>query len=185
MKVCTKCKTEKPYDKYRVDKHYKDGYVSICKDCKKNIDKNYSKRNSNKEYIKTYLIEWRKNHPNYYNEKNKIYQKQRKQKDIVYKISSNIRTRISQSISGYSKSKTTLQILGINNFNEFKTYIESLFSEGMTWENYGYGPNKWVIDHRKPLASAVTEQDVYNLNHYTNLQPMWWNENMVKGAKVL
>jgi hypothetical protein len=46
----------------------------------------------------------------------------------------------------------------------------------MTWENYGlynkqfnYG---WDIDHIVPLASAITEEDVIKLNHYTNLQPL-------------
>jgi hypothetical protein len=183
MKVCTKCNIEKQYDYFRKDKAYKDGYVSICKKCKSILDKNYIKRKekNNKEAIKA----WLNNNPNYYKEYNKKYQKERKSKDIVYKIGSNIRTRISQSISGYSKSKTTLQILGVDNFDNFKSYIESLFVEGMTWDNYGYGPNKWVIDHRKPLAHASTEQEIYTLNHYSNLQPMWWDENMIKGAKIL
>ena len=46
----------------------------------------------------------------------------------------------------------------------------------MTWENHGrfnsefnYG---WDIDHITPLSSALTEDDVIKLNHYTNLQPL-------------
>jgi hypothetical protein len=46
----------------------------------------------------------------------------------------------------------------------------------MTWENRGlyngelnYG---WDIDHVIPLSSVETEDEIVNLNHYTNLQPL-------------
>jgi hypothetical protein len=46
----------------------------------------------------------------------------------------------------------------------------------MTWDNYGkyngelnYG---WDIDHITPTSSAKSEEDLYKLNHYTNLQPL-------------
>jgi hypothetical protein len=51
-----------------------------------------------------------------------------------------------------------------------------MFEPWMTWENRGlyngelnYG---WDIDHRIPLASANTEEDIIRLNHFTNLQPL-------------
>lgn len=44
------------------------------------------------------------------------------------------------------------------------------------WENYGkynghlnYG---WDIDHIVPISSAKTIEEVMNLNHYTNMQPL-------------
>ena len=95
-----------------------------------------------------------------------------------------MRTRISQTLSNYSKSKSTLNILGLNNFNDFKQYIETMFTDGMNWENYGFGKGKWVIDHRIPLASAKNEDEICKLNYHTNLQPMWWDENMIKGVKI-
>ena len=46
----------------------------------------------------------------------------------------------------------------------------------MTWDNKGlyngelnYG---WDVDHIIPIDTAVTEDDVIRLNHYTNLQPL-------------
>jgi hypothetical protein len=58
---------------------------------------------------------------------------------------------------------------------EFKLYLESQFEDWMTWDNralyngeLNYG---WDIDHKIPLASAKSEEDI-DLNHYTNLQPL-------------
>jgi len=36
-----------------------------------------------------------------------------------------------------------------------------------------------------PLSSAKTEEELYKLCHYTNLQPLWAEENMKKGNKIL
>jgi hypothetical protein len=64
-------------------------------------------------------------------------------------------------------------------------YLESLFSSGMSWENWGSGPDKWHIDHKRPLASFdLTDRDqVLIACHYTNLQPLWSFDNLSKGAK--
>jgi hypothetical protein len=46
----------------------------------------------------------------------------------------------------------------------------------MNWDNKGlyngtsnYG---WDLDHRIPLSSAVTEEEIIKLNHHTNIQPL-------------
>jgi len=64
-----------------------------------------------------------------------------------------------------------------------KEYLEQKFTEGMSWENYGlYG---WHIDHVIPLSSVDTEEEIYKLCHYTNLQPLWAEENLKKSNKIL
>lgn len=64
-----------------------------------------------------------------------------------------------------------------------KEYLEKQFTEKMSWENHGfYG---WHIDHIVPLSSAKTEEEVYKLCHYTNLQPLWAEDNLKKGDKIL
>lgn len=61
-----------------------------------------------------------------------------------------------------------------------RQHISSQFAEGMTWENYG----KWHIDHIRPLASfdLNIKEHVLAASHYTNLRPLWANENIKKGA---
>ena len=51
----------------------------------------------------------------------------------------------------------------------------------MSWENYG----EWHVDHKIPLASAKTKEEVEKLFHHSNLQPLWAKDNLEKGAKIL
>jgi hypothetical protein len=34
-----------------------------------------------------------------------------------------------------------------------------------------------------PISWADTEEKVYGLNHYTNFQPLWAKDNLIKGNK--
>jgi hypothetical protein len=68
-------------------------------------------------------------------------------------------------------------------YREFVIYLEQKFIHGMSWENYGlYG---WHIDHIIPLSSAQDQEELEKLCHYTNLQPLWAKDNLVKGDKIL
>ena len=155
-----------------------------------NNNKEYYKKN-NKEYHKEYNKEWRKNNKEkikkyYYNNKNKInydknqYQKNKRKTNHLFKLSTNIRTLINNLIKtkDYQKNTKTESILGCS-FKEFKNHLESQFESWMNWDNYGnpkdgiFEFNKtWDIDHIMPIASALNEEEVLKLNHYTNLQPL-------------
>jgi hypothetical protein len=58
--------------------------------------------------------------------------------------------------------------------------LEKQFVVGMSWDNR----NKWHIDHIIPLSSAKTEEEIYKLAHYTNLQPLWAEDNLSKGDTI-
>ena len=53
----------------------------------------------------------------------------------------------------------------------------------MNWNNY----SNWHIDHIISLSSfdLEDEQQQRLAVHYTNLQPMWWFENLSKGKKII
>ena len=87
------------------------------------------------------------------------------------------------AIPDKTKPKKTMDIIGCNPI-ELKNRFEFLFEDWMSWDNYGYGKNKWVIDHKIPLSSAKNIDDLYSLCHYTNLQPLSWEDNMKKGNKL-
>ena len=66
-----------------------------------------------------------------------------------------------------------------------KNYENLLEGELMTWKNYKY--YGWHIDHIIPLASfdLSNREEFLKACHYTNLQPMWWFENIEKRDKIL
>jgi hypothetical protein len=135
------------------------------KDKESNIQriKNYRKENRPK------LNEWEKN---------------KRQTDPIYKLTSTVRSRLKSFLrkNNITKKNKTFELVGCTP-QELKEHLEKQFREGMTWDNHGmYG---WHIDHIIPLSSATTEEELYKLCHYTNLQPLWAEENLSKGNKVL
>ncbi len=106
--------------------------------------------------------------------------KDKKKNDPLFRLSDSIRTLIWISINkmGYKKNSKTSNILGCS-FEEFKSYIESLFNDNMSWDNYG----EWHLDHKTPVSWAETEDQVYELNKYTNFQPLWQFDNLSKGNR--
>lgn len=93
------------------------------------------------------------------------------------------RRRIRAALKGQDKSARTLALLGIDGAG-FMQYLESKFKKGMTRDNYG---KVWHVDHIIPLAlfdlSKPAEQRV--AFHFTNCQPLFAEENLKKGAKIL
>ena len=109
--------------------------------------------------------------------------KRRWENDEVFAMKVRLRNLIRNSFrkQGYSKFELkTENIIGMN-YNDFKEYMESMFLEGMNWENRG----EWHIDHIIPLSSAKSKEELVKLCHYTNLQPLWGEDNIKKGDKIL
>jgi hypothetical protein len=90
------------------------------------------------------------------------------------------RVRFALKARGFSYSAVTL--LGCTK-DEFLRYIESLFVSGMTWENRW----AWHLDHRKPIASFDFNdpEQVRACFHWSNYQPLWAHDNIVKGCSVV
>lgn len=76
----------------------------------------------------------------------------------------------SEIMLGYSKKQLLI-------------HIESLFLEGMSWENRSL----WHIDHKKSIKDFLKEgiTDPKIINALSNLQPLWAKDNLSKGAKSI
>jgi hypothetical protein len=142
-----------------------------------NKDYTIEYKNKNIDKITEYQKEYRLLNKEDLNKKRIIRKKERYKNDIEYRVKSQIRASIFKIFkrNGVSKNSKTVDILGCS-FEEFKLHLESKFENWMTWENKGlyngefnYG---WDIDHIIPLSSANSEEDLYKLNHYTNLRPL-------------
>lgn len=187
-KICNKCKVEKDVCNFSKDKNRKDGYYIQCKECRKltyqknseyrkEKSKQYYYDNKDKNYNK--ILErnriWRKNNPNYTTERKKI--------DPTFKLIKNVRRRLKRflEINYITKRSQTYNIIGCS--PEFlREHIEKQFTEGMSWDLMG---SHIHIDHIIPLSSAKTEEEIYKLCHYSNLQPLWAKENLKKSNKLI
>lgn len=75
-----------------------------------------------------------------------------------------------------------MQLLGCS-ITDFRQHIEKQFLPNMSWNNYG----TWQIDHIKPCSSfnlSYPEQQAICF-HYSNMQPLWKEDNQKKGAKII
>jgi hypothetical protein len=201
-KVCSKCNIQKKLDEFNKCSRVKNGRKSECRDCQKIYSKKY--RIVNKEKIKEYNKKWNVTNQNYYfdyfknyyevnyerekNRKNewrknnpdyaKQYQKKRKKEDVLFNLICSMRNQVNRIVK--SDNSRTTDIIGCSP-QELKEHLEKQFVSGMTWENR----NEWHIDHIIPLSLAQTEDELYKLCHYTNLQPLWAEENLKKSNKII
>ena len=110
------------------------------------------------------------------------YWKKKLKTDINFKLASNLRRRLHNALQNNQKVGSAVKDLGCS-VSELRLYLESKFKEGMSWDNWGR--TGWHIDHIKPLSSfnLQNKDDFLKANHYTNLQPLWAEENIKKGNK--
>jgi len=195
-KVCNICREEKELCDFSMNKAYKSGVSNRCKKCESERGKKYHIKNREKELsrVKEYYIKNKEKELSRYKEyniKNKEkllsynneYKRNRKLNDPTFKLVQNVRVRLYEYLktTGITKNKKTFDIVGCSP-PELKNYLEKKFTEDMSWENHGlFG---WHIDHIIPLSSAKTEEDLYKLCHYTNLQPLWAKDNLIKSNKL-
>jgi len=201
-KVCKKCGIEKLLCDFDNKKGTKDGLSYRCKECRreyinqynlvniekkresekkrywKNRDKELERSKVRHEKNKEKEIQYRKDNRHKISER----EKNRYNNDFLYKLKVNMRNRLKLFLKTKKiyKTNTTFNLVG-GTPEIIKEHIESQFTDGMKWDNHG----KWHIDHIIPLSSAKTEEDVYNLCHYTNLQPLWAEDNLKKGNKII
>jgi hypothetical protein len=207
MKKCTKCNLEKNLNEFSICKSKKDGLQNQCKQCKKDQNQIWLKNNpnyfdkyhetnslyrktynnKNKEKTSQYNKTYNQNNPNKKNELNKVWLKKRRNNPIygpLYKMYQSLWSGINRGLkNNFIKSQPTLNTLGLESWDLFKEHIEKQFTEEMNWDNYGKTRHCWSLDHIIPISSAKTEEEVYKLNHYTNLQPMWHVDNIKKSNK--
>jgi len=144
--------------------------------------KEYDKQRyiTNKEKILEQRKEHYKNNKEKISEYKKEYEREKRQSDPTFRMIKNYRTRTWLAYHNNNKSKRTTGLLGCNG-EELAQHLEKQFQPGMTHDNYG----EWHIDHIKPIASfdlsdPEQEQECF---HYTNLQPLWAEDNLRKGDK--
>ena len=180
MKTCVKCKIEKESSEYLKDKRNNDGLYSFCKECWREYQRNYQREHKLEKYTvrnREYQREYSKTR------KYRDYINNRRKYNISFKLAESLRKRLNIALKKNYKAGSAIKDLGCS-VDNLKKYLESKFSNGMGWENYGVCG--WHIDHIIPLSSfdlSDREQLLLACN-YKNLQPLWAADNISKGNKI-
>ena len=159
--------------------------VNTCKTCKENFEAIYAFTgfcsklcyNTRSSKAQEYREWYSKN-----KEKRKSYHRNKYSNDINFQLSDVLRSRLRKALKNNAKSGSAVRDLGCS-ISELKKYLESQFQEGMSWDNYGR--DGWHIDHIEPLAAFDLEdkEELKKACHYTNLQPLWAEDNLKKSNK--
>ena len=102
--------------------------------------------------------------------------------DEQHRLAHNCRQRVREMVKSHGgiKSASTMELVGCS-IEHLIEHFENQFVDGMTWENMG----KWHIDHIRPCASfdLTDPEQQRQCFHYSNLQPLWAEDNIRKSDK--
>jgi hypothetical protein len=162
-------------------------------------DKKYASKNKEKlnEYHKTwskekrkelreYHSKWRDENREHVNEKTRLWYLNRRRTDPSFRLKSNTRTAVWTCLKerNVAKYRSTFALLGYT-IEELMKHLESLFTSGMTWNNYG----EWHVDHKRPMTSfeftSTDDEGFKECWALSNLQPLWEVDNLSKGTRYL
>lgn len=140
----------------------------------------YNKKNSEKNVLRA--KKWKENNP----EKTKLFARKynsKKRSNQRNYMNEKIGALIRNSLKGRKGGNHWENIVGFT-FTEFVKKFESMFQEGMTWDNHG----KWHIDHIVPVSahnfSSYDDIDFKKCWSLDNLRPMWAADNLKKHNKL-
>lgn len=160
-------------------------------------------RKNNPDYAKTYYEsikntpefkekarirakKWRDNNKEKASKSTIQYRKNRLLNDPFFKFCEVTRSLIKKSFSrngkSFKKQTKSVEILGCS-LEFFREYILSKCPKGVELKDFKM--KGYHIDHIIPISSATTEEEVIKLCHYTNLQPLWWKDNLSKSNKLI
>ena len=152
-KICCRCRQEKSVCDFSIMQARGDGFQSYCKSCINEMNKN------------------------------------RRKTDLKFKVSQILRCRFNSAFGRHLRGMNVSSVRDLGcSFKEFISHIESKFSIGMSWENMGNSKGCWNIDHIVPLLQGgfvdlADSASVKKVCHYTNLRPLWVEENLSRNAK--
>lgn len=180
--VCRKI-VSKEYKEKNKEKLKEQNKIRYLKNRDRILQKNKEYLIRNKDKRKQYKKEYRKLNKEKINKERRNYISRKKRECEEFRIKANLRCRMSQFLKEFNKSESSMKLIGCS-AEQLKKHLEDKFTEGMSWSNYGL--KGWHIDHIKPCASFDLKdpQQQKECFHYSNLQPLWWYDNLSKADKL-
>lgn len=191
------CKQKPEIKAHKKEYDYRRNQKTEIKAHKKESDYKRGQRPEIKDKKRTQMGEWLRDPENV--SRMKVQQKKYRQKpeskakknkrvrerfatDLNFRIAKLLRARFRCSIKNGQKAGSAVDDLTCS-IEEFKAKVARFFKPGMSWEkNWGNGPGKWNLDHIVPLSwfDLSNEDQFKSAAHYSNYQPLWWEENLKK-----
>ena len=202
LKICLYCGIPKPFDEYRENRsfqcrvchekrrtllrrskgekskkqlsiEYINKSTKRCSSCKQTLEKSlFGKDASRGDGVSGTCKECRKQveRKRLFNKRRVAAQTMRSFLDRLERGKTKKTIRVVERILGYSRDK-------------FIKHIENRFLPGMSWKNR----NKWHIDHIKPVIAFIDEGEKRPsiVNALENIQPLWAEDNLKKGANYI
>lgn len=176
---CRHCEEIKLYEDFQSDSSSRVYYnkKTYCKECAKEKWTNEYRRSD--DYKKKKAV-WDKTYHKKHRSKLNAKQRERYSNDLEFKLKLILRNALNKRLKLNIDKKQSVLILTGATITELKEHLESQFTEGMSWDNHG--KKGWHIDHIRPCASfdLTNEEEQKKCFHYTNLQPLWWYDNLTK-----
>ena len=152
----------------------------------KNSEQYKKWRTENRDKVSEKNKNWReKNKEEHLKRKREAYNN-RIQEDPLFTMHEKIRGLIKGSFkrgkAEWKKNSKTQIILGCS-IEEFIKMILDKCPEGVGIKDFGqFG---YHLDHIIPISIATSEEEIIKLNHYSNFQPLWWENNLSKSNKII
>tara|TARA_Y100000593_G_scaffold69925_1_gene128371 strand:- start:690 stop:1400 length:711 start_codon:yes stop_codon:yes gene_type:complete len=203
---CKECRKEHKKQHYQNNKesilekqsqYYYDNRESILEK-QKEYKKQY--RQDNKEEIRKQQAQWYQGNKEEIRKQQKQYAQDNKEKrnerdrnrranDPVAALRENVSVAIRKALKrndGSKKGESVLQYLPYT-IEQLQEHLEKQFKPGMSWDNHSL--DGWHIDHIYPHSKlpydSMDHPNFLKCWALDNLQPLWAEENISKGAKII
>jgi hypothetical protein len=163
----------------------------------KNPDK--VRNNSRKQYLKRKArpdrvrrdrdrqADWVKENKEHLREYKRTYAKRKHSSDENVRLANCLRARLRLALRGKVCDVSAVRHCG-KTVDELRAHIESLWTVGMSWANFGRWPGQWNVDHFFPLRATgidlTDDSQALAINNWRNLRPMWKEANDGKRNRV-
>ena len=181
-KTCLRCKLEQDLLNFTIKRSAKDGHHSSCRKCSRayNNKRHHELSDIQRENKKRKSKLWKEQNIESHNKYRREWARHKYHTSKAYNIQERLKAGVQDALfrqGGLRPSGKRLKHLGCS-VNDLIAHLQAQFEEGMTWDNR----SEWHIDHRRPCASfdLLDEEQQKMCFHYTNLQPMWAADNLLK-----
>jgi len=189
LKICSNCNVEKNATEFVQKK--------VCKSCVNSKSKKYKEKwlannkNKRKEYERQYylknIVKFKiKSKTTRFKESKRIYKKNRRNNDVLFKIRENVSNAIFKALKRGKTNKAGKSILQSLNYSiqDLKNHLEIQFDNNMFWHNYGA---YWHIDHIIPQSDlpyvSMNDDNFKICWDLKNLRPLEAMQNILDGAR--